>query len=129
MKHLPLGLVALWLASIPLSAAAVDYVPNQRWLAAAPAYPQGGGEQPPLPGAALRSDGASGMLRPMTSDAGSDASPGPGVGPAVSGPVAPPRGGASTTATAARPPARPSPSPRPAHSQPSWQSLLPGSIQ
>lgn len=122
MKHLSRLLTVLILGAVPLTAAALDYGPNQPLLVAA-------NDAPPLPSARSALMGA--ITKSDPPEAGdhevADAAP------------AQPRVVATPSRAAAAPPDRgPSASNRPhgkatghpvAPSPASWQSLLPGSIQ
>lgn len=128
MKRLSPWLAVLILGSVPLTAAAFDYGPNQTLLAA-------GTDAPQLPGADVRAAAHGEMPRPdvMTEDdaTAADANIGtptphavrPAATPARPGPVI--RGlGPSASNKPHVPVVHPAPAPAA-----SWQSLLPGSIQ
>ncbi|HET9818692.1 MAG TPA: hypothetical protein VFP92_05955 [Rhodanobacteraceae bacterium] len=124
MKHLSLLLTVLILGAVPLTAAALDYGPNQPLLVA-----ENGA--PPLPGAQARAVSMGAMPDPGTAEA--DDHEVADAAPALPRVVATP-----SHAAAARPDHGPSASNRPhgratghptAPSPASWQSLLPGSIQ
>lgn len=122
MKRFSLLLTVLWVAGLPLTAAALDYGSDQRMLAAeanAPALPGARGDENPFgrPGivrhARGEDDSASANAAPAESES---RSPAPAHRAAVPRTAIPAVG------------AGPAPDPR-ARSVLSWQSLLPGSIQ
>jgi hypothetical protein len=124
MKHLSRLLTVLILGAVPLTAAALDYGPNQPLLVAA-------NDAPPLPGAQARAASMGAMPKPDAAEA--DDHEVADIEPALPRVVATP-----SRAAAARRDRGPSASNRPhgtaaghptAPSPTSWQSLLPGSIQ
>lgn len=129
MKRSWLWLAVLLIGGVPLTAAAVDYGPNAPLLAADTNAPQ-------LPGSQVNAAARGEMPKPEVTadeDGGGDSAPGPSsvperMVPSASSPrtVAP----AHETGAAARNKPRASTA-RPAQAlpTPSWQSLLPGSIQ
>ncbi|HLI18149.1 MAG TPA: hypothetical protein VKV22_07765 [Rhodanobacteraceae bacterium] len=129
MKHLSLCLTVLLLGGVPLAAAAVDYGPNSILLAAENTAPQ-------LPGAPVRS----GNAIPKPDMMAADAEDGGGASDAGAAPIQQRVAPSASTPRANQAPHSPGPSasnkphapaaqPVPVPFTPSWQSLLPGSIQ
>jgi len=119
MKRVSLLLTALCAAGLPLTAAALDYGPDQRILAAdasAPALPSARGEENPF----------AELTAPHHTRADDEDTSTPANTDTEAHPAAP--------AHSSRRSSAPTPGPGPAapphtHSVLSWQSLLPGSIQ
>jgi hypothetical protein len=124
MKHPSLLLTVLILGAVPLTAAALDYGPNQQLLAV-----ENG--SPPLPGAQARAAAMGAMPKPDTAEAGDndavDASP--ALPHARSTPSAPVAARPDHGPSASNKPRSSTSGPATAPSPASWQSLLPGSIQ
>jgi len=123
MKHLSLCLTVLALGALPLTAAAFDYGSNRPLLAAENGAPQ-------LPGAQLHGSPTGTMQKPDVADI--ESSDGAETGPVV--PRNAPAASPGVTRPAPRTSARNAPrariaKPATAPTPPSWQSLLPGSIQ
>ncbi|TAN05046.1 MAG: hypothetical protein EPN38_12440 [Rhodanobacteraceae bacterium] len=126
MKRLSPWLAVLILCSVPLTAAAFDYGPDQTLLA-------GSADAPQLPGAAVREAARGELPRPdvMPDDAATDSDP-PAPAPHATQPAAAParpgpaigKLGPSASNKPRIQAAHPTPAPAA-----SWQSLLPGSIQ
>ncbi|HET7557369.1 MAG TPA: hypothetical protein VFK08_04765 [Rhodanobacteraceae bacterium] len=118
MKRLSLLLTVLCAAGLPLTAAALDYGPSERMLAAETSAPS-------LPGAHNDENPFSELVAPHRAHADDDdsASSSSGNGNNDPKPAAPTarRGNAPTPGPATAAPRK--------HGVLSWQSLLPGSIQ
>lgn len=117
MKRLSLLLIVLGAAGLPLTAAALDYGPDQRMIAAessAPALPSAHGDENPF----------TELTSPHHNRADDDDSGTPGVSNNDAKPAPPPTARRSSAPTPG--PAAPAPA---HHGVLSWQSLLPGSIQ
>ncbi len=128
MKHLSMGLTALLLGALPLAAAAFDYGPNQAMLAANQALAAADSDLPPLPGAQPNAAARQETSGATSDEAANGAPSTPGADRnATATPT--PRRGASASNTPAHHAAPPSSAPLTVPLQPSWQSLLPGSIQ
>ena len=127
MKHVSLTLTAmLLLGAIPLTAAALDYGPNQSLLAASDA--------PQLPGAQARAVASGDMPSPGAIVSGTSESDAPATYNASKASEATPPGpstsrGHGPSANNRSHQSSPAAKAGQAPSQPSWQSLLPGSIQ
>lgn len=118
MKRLSLLMTVLCAAGLPLTAAALDYGPSERMLAAETSAPS-------LPSAHNDENAFSELVAPHRAHADDDdstsASSGNGNNDAKPAPPTARRGGAPTPGPATAAP--------PKHGVLSWQSLLPGSIQ
>jgi hypothetical protein len=127
MKHLSLWLTVILLGAMPLAAAAFDYGPNQPLLAANASLPQ-------LPAQVRATEGsqphgdvlAANADDTNTPSIGSTARARPATTPMTSA-TRPIRNGAAAPSKPRQLP--PSATPEPLPTQPTWQSLLPGSIQ
>jgi hypothetical protein len=128
MKRSWLWLAVLLIGGVPLTAAAVDYGPNAPLLAADANAPQ-------LPGSQVNVVARGEMPKPEAvadEDGGGGSAPGPSSAPervpstSSQHPVAPAR---DATTTARNKPRASSGHAAPTPPTPSWQSLLPGSIQ
>lgn len=131
MKHLSMGLTALFLGVLPFAAAAFDYGPNQALLAANQSLPASDSDLPALPGAQANpgpgAASAHGEASGATDEEASTAAP---AAPGAERATPTPAGNRGTSASnAAHHAAPPSSTPLVVPTQPSWQSLLPGSIQ
>jgi hypothetical protein len=130
MKHLSMGLAALFLGTLPFAAAAFDYGPNQPLLAANQALPATDADLPAVPGSQSGPGAAGGSVR---AESGEEANAGvpatPGVDHGATAAPTPDRAASASNANGSHHAAPPSSAALPAPIQPSWQSLLPGSIQ